>query len=301
MGTDQRHEANGTTDPAFLGTADLDGPISLTDAAARLGVHYMTAYRYVRTGLLPARQQGGQWQVAPADIEQFLAAKGSRARRAPASGAEGTGPARRVDALADRLVAGDEQGAWRLLDDAYAHGWDHRTVYLTLLGPALRTIGDRWEIGTISVGGEHRATVVAMRLLGRIGARATRRGRPAGTVVLAAPAGERHSLPSAMVSDLLRAEGWRVVDLGADTPADTLAEAARAEDDLVGVGLCVTAPLNAAARSRLRRTVDLLHAEVDRPVLLGGAALTTEDEARRLGADAWAATADGVLTWVRDR
>ena len=140
-----------------------------------------------------------------------------------------------------------------------------------------------------------------MRLLGRIGARATRRGRPAGTVVLAAPAGERHSLPSAMVSDLLRAEGWRVVDLGADTPADTLAEAARAEDDLVGVGLCVTAPLNAAARSRLRRTVDLLHAEVDRPVLLGGAALTTEDEARRLGADAWAATADDVLTWVRDR
>ena len=140
-----------------------------------------------------------------------------------------------------------------------------------------------------------------MRLLGRIGARATRRGRPAGTVVLAAPAGERHSLPSAMVSDLLRAEGWRVVDLGADTPADTLAEAARAEDDPVGVGLCVTALLNAAARSRLRRTVDLLHAEVDRPVLLGGAALTTEDEARRLGADAWAATADDVLTWVRDR
>ena len=63
----------------------------------------------------------------------------------------------------------------------------------------------------------------------------------------------------------------------------------------------MTAPLNAAARSRLRRTVDLLHAEVDRPVLLGGAALTTEDEARRLGADAWAATADDVLTWVRDR
>jgi methanogenic corrinoid protein MtbC1 len=285
-------------EPAHDGT-----PLSLTEAAERLGVHYMTAYRYVRTGMLAARQRSGQWEVAPGAVADLLAAKGAAARRGRATrpGTGAPGPARRVDALVDRLVAGDEAGAWRLVDDAFAHGWDHRTVYLTLLGPALRTIGDRWEAGTLTVGDEHLATVVATRLIGRAGARAARPGRPAGTVVLAAPAGDRHGLPSALVADLLRADGWRVIDLGPDAPADSLATIARAEDDLVGVGLCATTPLNPAARSRLRRAIDLLHAEVDRPVLLGGAAVPTEDDARRLGADAWAATADDVLTWVRAR
>lgn len=278
--------------------------LSLAEAAERLGVHYMTAYRYVRTGVLVARQRGGQWEVTPDAVTTFLAAKGAAPRRgrSPRTGpAAGAGPARRVDALVDRLVVGDEAGAWRLVDDAFAHGWDHRTVYLTLLGPALQTIGDRWETGRLSVGDEHLATTVATRLIGRAGARATRPGRPAGTVVLATPAGERHALPSALVADLLRADGWRVIDLGADTPADSLAAVARAEDDLVGVGLCATTPLNAAGRSRLRRTIDLLHAEVDRPVLLGGAAVRDAEEARRLGADGWAASADDVLAWVRDR
>ena len=32
--------------------------ITLHEAAARLGVHYMTAYRYVRTGRLPAERDG---------------------------------------------------------------------------------------------------------------------------------------------------------------------------------------------------------------------------------------------------
>ena len=32
--------------------------VTLHEAAERLGVHYMTAYRYVRTGRLPAERDG---------------------------------------------------------------------------------------------------------------------------------------------------------------------------------------------------------------------------------------------------
>ena len=38
--------------------------ITLQEAADRLGVHYMTAYRYVRTGRMPAtraRARSGGW------------------------------------------------------------------------------------------------------------------------------------------------------------------------------------------------------------------------------------------------
>ena len=47
-----------------------DDRIGLRDAAARLGVHYMTAYRYVRLGVLPATKVGGEWQVRLTDLEQ---------------------------------------------------------------------------------------------------------------------------------------------------------------------------------------------------------------------------------------
>ncbi|MFM7891249.1 MAG: helix-turn-helix domain-containing protein, partial [Actinomycetota bacterium] len=49
----------------------VDTTVSLHEAARRLKVHYMTAYRYVRSGRLPARQQNGEWQVLLADVQQF--------------------------------------------------------------------------------------------------------------------------------------------------------------------------------------------------------------------------------------
>ena len=48
-----------------------DGPAALTlhEAAERLGVHYMTVYRRVRLGVLPARKVDGTWWVDPADLD----------------------------------------------------------------------------------------------------------------------------------------------------------------------------------------------------------------------------------------
>ena len=45
--------------------------ITLQEAAATLGVHYMTAYRYVRLGLLEAEKVGTTWQVSVDAVEQL--------------------------------------------------------------------------------------------------------------------------------------------------------------------------------------------------------------------------------------
>lgn len=45
--------------------------LTLHEAAAQLGVHYMTVYRYVRLGLLPAHKVGGTWQVDGTDLAVF--------------------------------------------------------------------------------------------------------------------------------------------------------------------------------------------------------------------------------------
>ena len=39
--------------------------LSLSEAADLLGVHYMTIYRRVRLGILPARKIGGSWWSIP--------------------------------------------------------------------------------------------------------------------------------------------------------------------------------------------------------------------------------------------
>ena len=45
--------------------------VTLHEAAAMLEVHYMTAYRYVRLGLLPAHKAAGTWRVLLHDLREF--------------------------------------------------------------------------------------------------------------------------------------------------------------------------------------------------------------------------------------
>jgi excisionase family DNA binding protein len=252
-------------------------PISLREAARQLGVHYMTAYRYVRTGKLPAHRDGQEWMIDPGDLsllrDQAPALPGERARTD------------RVPILMARMTAGDEAGAWRVIDDALASGMDVTGVYLDLLVPVLRGVGAAWAEGTITIAGEHRASAVAQRIIGRLGPRFARRGRKRGTVVVGGPAGEHHSLPGAIISDLLRGQGFDVIDLGADTPAASFAETALQADRLVAVVLGVTAPgLDDSVRSAVAALGD---AAITAPVLAGGAAVTGAGHARELGADSW--------------
>ena len=88
--------------------------------------------------------------------------------------------------MAERLVAGDEPGVWTLVEAALASGAEPVGIHVDLLAPALRSIGGRWESGELSVADEHWASVVAPRIVGRLGRLFARRGRRRGTVVLGA-------------------------------------------------------------------------------------------------------------------
>jgi methanogenic corrinoid protein MtbC1 len=102
-------------------------------------------------------------------------------------------------------------------------------------------------------------------------------------VVLTAAPGELHGLPVAIAANLLRWRGFDVVELGADTPPDALAEAAAGESDLVAVGIaCTTA---GSARAARRAIVAVRRSTPHVPVLLGGAAIVDAAHARHLGAD----------------
>jgi excisionase family DNA binding protein len=252
-------------------------PLTLQQAADKLGVHYMTVYRYVRTGKLPATRVGGAWQIDPADLVQMKRAV-PRSSRNQAARATAT-----KSQLEARLLAGDEPGAWAVLEAALASDRTPSEVLLQLVAPALESIGDRWSLGELTVADEHLASAVAVRLISRIGARFGRRGPKRGSVVLTTPPAERHSAPVAIAADLLRWAGFNVIELGADTPADALAQALIGVPDLLAVAMACTTPESTTSACRV--IAHLRTALPDTTVLLGGAAIADADQALRLGAD----------------
>jgi excisionase family DNA binding protein len=263
--------------------------LSLHEAADSLGVHYMTAYRYVRLGMLPAVKVGGSWVVTAADVDALR-----RAGSSPSGSGSGRRRAPWDERLAARLVAGDAGGAWSVVEAALSSGVAVDEIYLDVVAPAMRAIGDGWERGDIDVSVEHRASGIAMRLVGRLGPRFARPGRRRGTVVVGTPPGELHSLPLALFSDLVRGDGWDVTDLGADLPVESFVLAVEAATDLVAVGVSVTSAASLPSAASLLATLGAARAAgrtPDVPVVAGGAAVRDLAHARELGADTWAPSA----------
>ncbi len=204
-------------------------------------------------------------------------------------------PKKAPTALADRLEQGDEGGAWQILEDFAVATNKPGARWVSFLADAMTEIGNRWESGKTSIGEEHQASVVAMRLIGRLGAQGRRRGRRKGTVILAAAPGDRHGLPTAMASEVLRSNGYKVIDLGADVPADQMWQTAIDIDRLLAVGYCATSELDEPSTLELRNSIAQVTARVGCPVLIGGAAITGASHAAHLGAQRWTSSAEELL------
>lgn len=245
--------------------------VTLAEASERLGVHYMTAYRYVRTGRLAAEKKNGQWIVALEDLAAVTPGRTIDSRKTLLP-----------DQIANRLLAGDENGAFQALESAMAAGADVEEIYLQILAPAMVDIGQRWHDGKITISDEHVATTAALRVIARLGSRMSGRpGRTRGTIVLAAVQHDHHFLPTAMLRDLLRSRSFDVIDVGCNTPAESLVERIVTTPDLVAVGLNAS---NANADDITRDTISAVRAAApDLPIIVGGGAWKSAEEIQALG------------------
>lgn len=262
--------------------------VTLQQAAEELGVHYMTAYRYVRHGQLTATKRDGIWQVERTDLDAFRSGSTPAARRGAGRAVE----APWADRMYARLLVGDANGAWGVVEGAMAAGATPQKIYTEVVSPALVTIGERWAAGELDISVEHRATGIVQRLIGRLGPQFVRRGRSRGTVVVGAPRGETHSLVVSMVADLLRAAGWDVSDLGADTPAASFL-AAVTEVDPVAVVVSVTNVDNLPAAREL--CAQLGPALSGQSLLVGGHAVDSAEVAASIGDVRWVPDVDSLV------
>ena len=102
-------------------------------------------------------------------------------------------------------------------------------------------MGRLWARGEISVADEHLATEISLRVLAlQREAKRTERDRAGRRAMLAAPAGELHTVALQMIANLLRDAGYTVLMLGPDVPPSALAESARRHEPEV---ICLTATM----------------------------------------------------------
>ena len=185
-----------------------------------------------------------------------------------------TVPAGLVDDIDRALLAFDEPGAHEALDRLFSTVELEDALQDAIL-PELRSIGDRWATGAVSVAQEHfSATLIRGRLLAL--ARGWDRGRGRRAVLACLP-GELHDIGLIAFGIVLRQQGWRILYLGQDTPIGTAAATAKRTraDALILV----------AVGSRHFRAVadEALDLPRGTAIAIGGAGATAS-VARRMGA-----------------
>ena len=187
--------------------------MQLREAADALGVHYQTAYAWVRQGTLPARKTGRGYEVLDGDVRALAERRASGT--APRPELRVRDWSAQADRLYDAIVSGDETLA-RHDFDRLAAGVPLIDLCERIITPALRRVGDEWAAGELTIAAEHRASAICERLI------APRLhqppGRPRGIAVTATPPAERHSLPALMAAACLREDRWLVHHLATDLP-----------------------------------------------------------------------------------
>lgn len=218
--------------------------MQLRDAAEALGVHYQTAYGWIRRGTLPARKTPHGYEVSEGDVRDLLARRAAGSE--PPQDIQVRDWAAQADRLHAALVTGDEAQA-RHDFGRLAAGVPLATLCDEVIAPALRRIGTGWAAGEVSIAAEHRATAICERL---IAARVRQpQGRPRGVAVTATPPDERHALPSMMAAVCLREDHWQVHHLAADLPvAEVISLAAGTGARLIVLSSATAAAARLAAR-----------------------------------------------------
>jgi excisionase family DNA binding protein len=265
-------------------------PLSPARAAELVGVSESTLKRWVDAGHVRAEKTaGGHRRIAVPDLLAFLRGRG-RPAPSPAAlgllaGARRPRPAASLspEALADLLLAGDVALARDLLLGAYATGRTLDELGDAIIGPAMARVGTLWAASAIDVYQEHLATqrlgLVLLELRGLVPAPGDRAPLAAG----GAPEGDPYLLPSAVVELTLLELGWRVLNLGPETPMASLAAAVRQHRArLVWISITSRRPAEAFLEA-YPRLVDATRAE-GAGLIVGGQGLTPELQHRLVAA-----------------
>jgi len=199
--------------------------------------------------------------------------------------------------LTEALIEGDAEAAEAAAVEALQAGVSPLELISQVMVPALTEVGRTFQCGEIFlpelVLAGKAAEVVSKHLEAAIAA-AGQANVPLGTVVLGTVQGDVHDIGKNIVATMLRANGFRVVDLGRSVSPSGFVDAAQEHSaHIVGLSSLMT-----TTRPMIQNTLKLFN-EVglrDKYLLVVGGGAVTSDWAKEIGADGYAADAAAAVS-----
>lgn len=134
------------------------------------------------------------------------------------------------------ILAGNRKTALEMVMDAYRGGYPIPAIYMDVFQEALYEIGRLWETNQITVADEHMGTAITQYVMSNLYPHLEIAGERRGRLVMTGVQGELHQVGANMVADVLEADGWDVLFLGTNVPADGVLQAIRQHGaDLFGL------------------------------------------------------------------
>jgi methylmalonyl-CoA mutase cobalamin-binding domain/chain len=120
----------------------------------------------------------------------------------------------------------------------------------------------------------------------------------AGKIIIGTVEGDIHDIGKTIVSTLLAANGFEVIDLGTEVPAPKfIAKSKELKPDIVGLSALLTTTM-----PKMQEVIETLEKEDLRDsvkVMIGGAPVTQEF-AEKIGADGYAKDAEEAIKWAKE-
>lgn len=205
-----------------------------------------------------------------------------------------------VERLKRAVIEYDMEGISALAKEALDNGVDPLAAIEDGLSAGIREVGQRFGAGELFLpelvmGAEAmRAGVAVLEPHIPKGAK----GRKTHKVLLATVQDDIHEIGKNLVATMLTANGYDVVDLGVNQPADTILQKAREIDaEVVGVSALMTTSM-----PRMKELISIAENKGERPVrryVVGGAPVT-EQFAKEVGSDGTAGDASGAVRLVQN-
>ncbi len=187
--------------------------------------------------------------------------------------------------LKETLIDLDEEGFFSALRQLLAEGEDPWSIILGPMSEAMDEIGRLYEEGEYFIAEMLVAADIFKRALKEMRIEEVGPESSLGTVVIGTVKGDVHDIGKSLVATMLRASGFRVIDLGVDVDADKFIQAVREHSaDIVAMSALLT-----TTRNYMKEVIKRLEKEGLRKrvkVLIGGLS-TTKEFAEKIGADGW--------------
>ena len=169
------------------------------------------------------------------------------------------------------ILGAQRQAAVNIVEEALRAGHSHVDLYVNVFTPALRRVGELWELNRISVAQEHIATSITQYAIAVIYPQLAPSAVHRGSMVVTGVSGELHQVGANLVADAMEASGWTVRFLGTNLPpASVLSVVEESSANVLCVSTTIVANLPAVVE--LVQVVRDKLSERAPKILLGGAA-----------------------------